>query len=851
MGLIINHNMPAVFTAYQLDAHYARLAVNTERLSSGLRINGPEDDPAGYGIRELMRSELGLMEQSLRNSADGVSLLQTAEGALSVIDEKLLRMRELAAQAATGTYTTLQRDIINSEYQAMAAEIDRIAASTSFNGVKLLDGSLNSKHHGQGLKIHFGAGNSAAEDYYFVKIGDVRATTFTGLRIGGDAKNDIWSTTSLSGEAGAKGCCGGGVPSLTQPVSAWASGSIFSYGYNWDEAELDDAGLSKGRYVAGAYRVGASTSLERLINSVNKGTQSRVRADFKIGVDASALVAGDEAANANRICLDDEIYYFGSATLARTECGEDYKFVDLARYYSGAAVADDAGRVYAGSTPVSAFVAAVNTESSKFWAKAETFSYRSGYVSVYVFNREGGNHDDLKASDERLGEGVSGDASLQEAITWHDDESGFSGSDGSYFGNGGEFWGTMRAAPTGYGTWGVSLHGRDAGSERDLWILNTGAEAGRSGLDINFYGQSIGPNGFGLAGTTSGLNRESFFEVQNASDGDWAGASIRTQSTAQLALEAINEAISRKEGIRARLGALMNRLENTMANTEAMMESLQAAESRISDVDVATEMTDFVRNQVLSQAAVSILSQANAMPEMALSLLNGLGGRAPPPATMPGDLPRQGESVMLKIRELDEMNELTGLLAKTLAMPACHRMPTEVSVALRAAKRQMEGLPEIIGDLNAAFGRYLTLSKALGRMTVLAEESASVPEGPEAGRLRRAKNEEFVGLARVVAREAGHPCFQGPSLNVADLAGARSAAQVLGYLKPVLEDLGHELRGQKSLIVEAIAETMNFMGVVARSYPDAEGAAAIRDTLGRVRLPKVPDAPIGYATTLH
>jgi flagellin len=625
MGLIINHNMPAVFTAYQLDNHYARLAVNTERLSSGLRINTAGDDPAGFGIRELMRSDLALMDQSLRNTADGISLLQTAEGALSIIDEKLLRMRELAEQAATGTYTTLQRDIINSEYQAMAAEIDRIAAATSFNGVKLLDGSVNSQHHGQGLKIHFGAGNSAAEDYYFVKIGDVRATTFTGLRIGGDAKNDIWSTTSLSGEAGAKGCCGGGIPSLTQPVSAWADGSIFSYGYNWDEAETADTGLSKGRYVGGAYEVGAGATLESLINSVNRGTQSRVRADFKIGVDASALVAGDETANTNRICLDNEIYYFGSAALAATECGEDYTFVDLARYYSGPGIETPDDQVFEAATPASAFVAAVNTESSKFWAKAETFSYRSGYVSVYVFNREGGNHDDLKASDERLGAGVSQAAGLQDAITWHDDESGFSGDDGSYFGNGGEFWGVMRAAPTGYGTWGVSLHGRDVGQERDLWILNTGAAAGAaaSNLDINFYGQSLGPGGFGLVGATSGLNRESFFEVQNASDGDWAGASIRTQSTAQLALEAVNEAIFRKDTIRAKLGALMNRLENTMTNTEAMREALQAAESRISDVDVATEMTDFVRNQVLSQAAVSILSQANAMPEMALSLLNG------------------------------------------------------------------------------------------------------------------------------------------------------------------------------------------------------------------------------------
>ena len=622
MGLVINHNMPAIFASYQLDGHYSRLAANTERLSSGLRINSPEDDPAGYGIREVMRTDIQLMDQGIRNAADGISLLQTAEGALGVIDEKLLRMRELAEQAATGTYTTLQREIINSEYQAMAAEIDRIASSTSFNGVKLLDGSVNSMHHGQGLKIHFGAGDSAAEDYYFVKIGDVRATTFTGLRVGGDAKNDIWSTNSFSATGAAAGCCGGGIPSLSQPVSAWAGGSIFSFGYNWDEGENTDTELSKGRYVAGAYEIQEGATLEQLINSVNKGTQSRVRIDFRIGDTGSDLVAGDPEGNANRICLDNEVYYFGSAALAATECQDDTLMVDLASYYNGQGVGD-ADKILPSWTVASAFATAVNSESGKFWAKAETHSYRSGYVSVYVFNREGGNHDDIKGSDERLGSGVTGSAKLAEAITWHNDETGSDGQDGSYFGNGGEYWGILRAEPTGFGTWGVSLHGRDFGDERDLWILNAGSGPASSNLDINFSGYSADPGGFGLKEPAAGLNRESFFEVQNASGGDWAGASIRTQSTAQEALDALAAAISDKEGVRARLGAIVNRLENTLMNLETMRETLQAAESQISDVDVATEMTEFVRNQVLSQAAVSILSQANALPEMALSLLNG------------------------------------------------------------------------------------------------------------------------------------------------------------------------------------------------------------------------------------
>jgi flagellin-like hook-associated protein FlgL len=347
-----------------------------------------------------------------------------------------------------------------------------------------------------------------------------------------------------------------------------------------------------------------------------------VRVDFRVDDTGSALVAGDAEANANRVCIGNEVYYFGSASLAKTECADNTLMVDLGASYEGPGVGS-AGKILAKGTVASAFAAAVNTESSQFWAKAEEHGYRSGYASVYVFNREGGNHDDLKGSDERLGDAISRDEKLIESITWFNDETGSSGLDGSYFGNGGEYWGVLKAEPTGLGSWGVSLHGRDVGDERDLWILNAGAGSAGAGLDINFAGYSSGAGGFGLVPLSGGLDRGSFIEAQNASGGDWAGASIRTQSSAQEALDAINAAINEKEGVRARLGAIVNRLENTLANLEAMMESLQAAESRISDVDIASEMTDFVRNQVLSQAAVSILSQANAMPEMALSLLNG------------------------------------------------------------------------------------------------------------------------------------------------------------------------------------------------------------------------------------
>jgi flagellin len=175
--------MMAMNAARNLGVSYSRLATSTRRLSSGLRVGTAADDAAGLAIRELMRAEIASLNQGVRNANDAISLLQTADGALQVIDEKLIRMKELAEQAATGTYNSDQRLMIESEYQAMASEITRIANATDFNGIYLLNCNLSGvSHDGSGLKstgklkIHFGTGNESAEDYYYVTIGNATAS---------------------------------------------------------------------------------------------------------------------------------------------------------------------------------------------------------------------------------------------------------------------------------------------------------------------------------------------------------------------------------------------------------------------------------------------------------------------------------------------------------------------------------------------------------------------------------------------------------------------------------------------------------------------------------------------------
>jgi len=195
MSLTINHNMMAATASRNLSASYSALSTSTNRLSSGLRINTAADDAAGLAVREIMRAEVSSLNQGVRNANDAISMIQTADGALGVIDEKLIRMKELAMQASTGTYSSDQRLIIDSEYQAMASEITRIASSTDFNGIHLLNGNLSSAtHNGAGmdstgkLKVHFGTGNDSAEDYYYVQINTATASAL-GVGMGATGAN--------------------------------------------------------------------------------------------------------------------------------------------------------------------------------------------------------------------------------------------------------------------------------------------------------------------------------------------------------------------------------------------------------------------------------------------------------------------------------------------------------------------------------------------------------------------------------------------------------------------------------------------------------------------------------------
>jgi len=170
-SLSLQTNIPSMTAQRSLKRTETEMNTAMARLSSGMRINIGADDAAGLAISEKLRAQVRGLAQAQRNANDGISFLQTAEGALSEVGNMLIRMRELSIQAANGTLGDAERISINDEFVALRAEIDRIAAATEFNGTSLLNGSVSA-----GVTFQVGIDNIAANDRITVSLADMKAT---------------------------------------------------------------------------------------------------------------------------------------------------------------------------------------------------------------------------------------------------------------------------------------------------------------------------------------------------------------------------------------------------------------------------------------------------------------------------------------------------------------------------------------------------------------------------------------------------------------------------------------------------------------------------------------------------
>jgi flagellin len=172
MSTRITHNILSLTAQRNLYQSQMSLDNAVTRLSSGLRINNAWDDPAGLAVSERFRAQISSMVEAERNSNYNINLMATAEGALSVIDEKLIRMRALSIEASNGHLTAEDRAALNVEFTQLRSEISRIANITNYNGLNLINGDFSAN----GIKFHIGTYNVADQDYYFVTLGDMTSS---------------------------------------------------------------------------------------------------------------------------------------------------------------------------------------------------------------------------------------------------------------------------------------------------------------------------------------------------------------------------------------------------------------------------------------------------------------------------------------------------------------------------------------------------------------------------------------------------------------------------------------------------------------------------------------------------
>ena len=263
MSLTINTNINSLVAQNNLSTNQASLATSMQRLSSGLRINSAKDDAAGLSIAERMTAQINGSNQAARNANDGISLAQTAEGAMSQISSNLQRMRELAVQSANGTNTSSDRAALNNEVQALSQEIDRVAQSANFNGVNLLDGSFTAQ------KFQVGANGTANDSITVSQIASARTSA-----LGGSGAS---TSTTVTGVLG----------SVT-PLVALNAGDLTLNGL---QVGASIQGAAPGQDPSSAYSIAAA------INAVS--AQSGVTATANVTKSAAITVGGFASVLAN------------------------------------------------------------------------------------------------------------------------------------------------------------------------------------------------------------------------------------------------------------------------------------------------------------------------------------------------------------------------------------------------------------------------------------------------------------------------------------------------------------------------------------------------------------------------
>jgi len=523
--MIVQHNIMALNSYNRLGNNNNAVQKNLEKLSSGYRINRAGDDAAGLAISEKMRAQITGLERAQLNAKDGISLVQTAEGALTEVHSMLNRLVELGVESANGIYQSSDRQKIQDEVNQITDEIDRISKSTNFNGIKLLDGSLGSSSGS--VKAGKDLSNSPAVT---------------------DAEQGVYKT-------------GASDKPFTAVPSNLTDGDIINITVNTRMNGTNQSVNLTLEFDSNRYDTGtATTDLNNLNEDIGKLIKNHFSDDYKVEVGANGVgytfTAKDAGADKGALMsigigytekTSQKTVTVSTLTATQGTAGTDaYTTITLTAGADSVSKGDSADDIKNKTIEVNGakFVLAADEDAVKAIHKIDS--------SIHAFTTV----KDIAAAIQNI-------TGINTKVT---------GSTIDIYTSGG-----------GSGSGGLTLQVADTADDYNKVTISVD-DMSSSGLGIN-----------GLTVTDQGIAADSITRVKSA--------------------------IEKVSVNRGRLGALQNRLEHTLNNLATTTENMTSAESRIRDTDMAQEMMAFTKNNVLVQAAQSMLAQANQQPQQVLQLL--------------------------------------------------------------------------------------------------------------------------------------------------------------------------------------------------------------------------------------
>ena len=495
--MVVQHNLTAMNSSRMLNITTDSQAKSTEKLSSGYRINRAADDAAGLSISEKMRSQIRGLNQASTNAQDGISLIQTAEGALNEQHSILQRMRELSVQASNGTETNEDREAVQNEIKQLQSELTRISDTTEFNTMKLLDGSQS------GSKVQASVSKSAGANLTTEPATKASATTTAITKI--DGKESSYSVTVMDKDGNASTTT---VKFTGQNDLDKDAKSIVSELEKTDLANtFDITSSADGKITFTAKEAGSSSNV--VLTKQDAAAAVAVEKS-EAGEDAYSKLAAGIGVYDGTGNIEDKIFTVNGEKFAYvtdpTKLGDDYKDVNYVK------------------------TATVDTDAAD--AMAKLINAKTGISAEPDANTN--TTINLKAGTSNTGNGIT---------------------------------------------------------------LQIGANEGQT---MNFTLDDMSADALGVGGNNVNLS---------------------TQESAKTATTTIDAAIKKVSAARGRMGAVQNRLEHTINNLDTASENLQTAESRIRDTDMAEEMVNYSKNNILAQAGQSMLAQANQSNQGVLTLL--------------------------------------------------------------------------------------------------------------------------------------------------------------------------------------------------------------------------------------